>query len=41
MIPSKSEEREFAASSKTAAGVYYFSTYPQTKLVSFGLDINF
>lgn len=32
---------EFAASSKTAAGVYSFSTYPQTKLVSFGLDINF
>lgn len=32
---------EFAGAAKTAYGVYYGSTYPQTKMVAFGVDISF
>lgn len=32
---------EFAGAAKTAYGVYYGSTYPQTRMVAFGVDISF
>lgn len=32
---------EFAGASKTASGVYYGSTYPQTRMVAFGVDLSF
>ena len=32
---------EFSTTTKTAYGIYYGSTYPQTKMISFGLDMNF
>ena len=32
---------EFSTTTKTAYGVYYNSTYPQTRMISFGVDINF
>lgn len=32
---------EFSNTTKTAYGVYYGSTYPQTRMFSFGLDLNF
>ena len=32
---------EFSTTAKTAYGVYYNNTYPQTRMISFGLDINF
>ncbi len=32
---------EFSTTVKTAYGVYYNNTYPQTRMISFGLDINF
>lgn len=32
---------EFSNTTKTAYGIYYGSTYPQTRMVSFGLDLNF
>lgn len=32
---------EFAGAAKTAYGVYYGSTYPQTRMVALGVDISF
>ena len=32
---------EFAGAAKTAYGVYYGSTYPQTKMVALGIDLSF
>ena len=32
---------EFSTTTKTAYGIYYGSTYPQTRMISFGLDMNF
>ena len=32
---------EFASSAKTATGIYYSSTYPQTRMISFGIDMTF
>ena len=32
---------EFASTAKTATGVYYNSTYPQTRMISFGIDMTF
>lgn len=32
---------EFAGAAKTAYGVYYGSTYPQTRMVTLGIDLSF
>ena len=32
---------EFAGAAKTAYGIYYGSTYPQTRMVALGIDLSF